>query len=83
MQYGALTMRVGIWGARLQSARGGTITAMEVAAYLRDLRALPGYGGQIAHVRSGPEREAAYADPREPLSVPGNPLSVLSLPGLK
>ena len=43
---------------------------MDVAAFLRDLRALPGYGGQIAHVRSIPEREAAYAEPREPLSGP-------------
>ena len=33
---------------------------MDVAAFLRDLEALPGYGGQIAHVQSIPEREPAY-----------------------
>ena len=43
---------------------------MDVAAFLRDLQALPGYGGQIAHVRSIPEREPAYGELREPLSAP-------------
>ena len=43
---------------------------MDVAAFLRDLQALPGYGGQIAHVRAIPEREPAYAELREPLSAP-------------
>ena len=43
---------------------------MDVAAFLRDLRMLPGYDGQIAHVRSIPGREAAYGELREPLSAP-------------
>ena len=43
---------------------------MDVAAFLRDLQALPGYGGQIAHVQSIPEREPAYGELREPLSAP-------------
>ena len=43
---------------------------MDVAAFLRDLEALPGYGGQIAHVQSIPEREPAYGELREPLSAP-------------
>ena len=43
---------------------------MDVAAFLRDLEALPGYDGQIAHVRSIPEREPAYGELREPLSAP-------------
>ena len=43
---------------------------MDVAGFLRDMQALPGYGGQIAHVRSLPEREPAYGELREPLSAP-------------
>ena len=48
---------------------------MDVAGFLRDMQALPGYGGQIAHVRSIPEREPAYGELREPLSDadPGAP----------
>ena len=43
---------------------------MDVDGFLRDLQALPGYEGQIAHVRSIPERGATYGGPREPLSAP-------------
>ena len=43
---------------------------MDVAGFLRDMQALPGYGGQIAHVRSIPEREPVYGELREPLSAP-------------
>ena len=43
---------------------------MDVPSFLRDLEALPTYAGQIAHVRSIPEREPTYRELKEPLSAP-------------
>jgi DEAD/DEAH box helicase domain-containing protein len=40
---------------------------MDYGAFLDDLRARPGYRGQIAHARFLPPRPARYADPAPPL----------------
>ncbi len=43
---------------------------MDFADFLEDIRSSSDYRDQIAYVREVPEREARFADPREPLSSP-------------
>ncbi len=41
---------------------------MDFSAFLEEIRAAPGYAGQIVYVREVPAREARYADPARPLA---------------
>ncbi|MBI3944529.1 MAG: DEAD/DEAH box helicase [Armatimonadetes bacterium] len=49
---------------------GNWVPAMNFQAFLNEIRASPGYAGQIVHVREVPARPAAYAEPERPLSPP-------------
>ena len=43
---------------------------MDARAFIRELTTQVDYEGQVVHVRAIESREAAYAQPQEPLSEP-------------